>query len=285
MFDLSFAPVDAWPPPPLDPANPDVELWPDNDGTICAYGGSLDGTCWMHLPGVATFRFSQENAQITAIAVASAARGPIVDAYYRTVLPLALQARGIEVLHASAVRMHGGIVALCGVKETGKSTIAYALSQRGYSLCADDAVPFTTSGDVVRALSLPFTIRLRPSSAAFFETDGMREGQSPPPDARTPVALAPERLAAVFVLQRNPAGLSTAPPAVSRLTASSAFMSALTHAYCFSLRDESQRARMVQHYLDLAARVPVFEVRFGAGLDWLPAITSAIEEAVAVAVG
>ncbi|HYN80741.1 MAG TPA: hypothetical protein VES88_04510 [Gemmatimonadaceae bacterium] len=283
MFNLTYAPVDARRPPPLDPASPDIELWRDNDGTICAYGGSLDGACWMHLPDVATFRFSHESGQITAFADASAARGQIADAYYRTVLPLALQARGIEVLHASAVRMHGGIVALCGIKETGKSTIAYALSQRGYSLCADDAVPFTTSGDMAHALSLPFTTRLRPSSAAFFETDGTRERQSPLLDARTPVALAPERLAAVLVLQRNPAGLSTAPPSVSRLTASSAFTSALTHAYCFSLRDESQRARMVQHYLDLAARVPVFEVRFGAGLDWLPAITSAIEEAVAAA--
>ena len=37
---------------------------------------------------------------------------------------------------------------------------------------------------------------------------------------------------------------------------------------------------MVQHYLDLAARVPIFEVSFGAGLEWLPAITSAIEGAI-----
>jgi hypothetical protein len=193
---------------------------------------------------------------------------------------MALQARGIEVLHASAVRISGGIVALCGIKETGKSTIAFALSQLGFPLCADDAVPFTMSGDMVHALSLPFTIRLRPSSAAFFGTNGMRERQSPPADARAPIELAPERLAAVFVLKRNPSELSSAPPSVTRLTASSAFMSTLTHGYCFSLRDESQRARMVQHYLDLAARVPIFEVSFGAGLEWLPAITSAIEGAI-----
>ena len=277
-FDLALAPVGAWLPPPLDTESPDIDLWRDNDGTICAYGGSRDGMCWIHLPGVATFRFSLGSSQITAIADASAARSAIVDAYYRTVLPLALQARGIEVLHASAVRIRGRIVALCGIKETGKSTIAYALSQRGYSLCADDAVPFTTSSDVVHALSLPFTIRLRPSSVAFFNTNRMREKQSSPRDTRTRVALTPERLGAVFVLQRNPTGLSTASPSVSRLTASSAFVSALTHAYCFSLRDESQRARMVRHYLDLAARVPVFEVRFQAGLHWLPEITGAIAE-------
>src|SRR5688572_26772684 len=262
MFDLRFAPADAWRPPALDAANPDIELWRDNDGTICAYGGSLNGTCWMHLPGVATFSFSDENAEITATADGSAARGRIVDAYYRTVLPLALQTRGIEVLHASAVRMHGGIVALCGVKETGKSTIAYALSRRGHSLYADDAVPFTKSDDVVRALSLPFTMRLRPSSAAYFGRNGMSERKSPHADAQGPVLFTEERLAAVFVLERSSPALSTTVPSVRRLTGAPAFLSALTHAYCFSPNNELQTARMVQHYLDLAASVPIFEVRF-----------------------
>ena len=285
MFHLTFAEPNALRRPVLDPANPDIELWRDNDGTICGHGGSLDGTYWMHLPGVATFRFSEEDGQITAIADTSAPRDQIADVYYRTVLPLALQARGIEVLHASAVRMRGGIVALCGIMETGKSTIAYALSRRGHSLRADDAVPFTTSGEAVRALSLPFTIRLRPSSAAFFETERIRGRPSLRPDAATPVELSPDRLAAVFVMQRNPDELSSAPPSVTRLTASAAFASTLTHAYCFSLRNEVERGRMMQHYLDLAARVPIFELRFGAGLNWLPAITAAIEDAVAATAG
>jgi hypothetical protein len=193
---------------------------------------------------------------------------------------MALQARGIEVLHASAVRMTSGVVALCAIKETGKSTIAYALSQLGFPLWADDAVPFATSGDRVSALSLPFAIRLRPASAAFFGTNGMRQRQSPPPDAQVPIDLAPERLAAVVILRRNPSELSSAPPSVTRLSASSAFMSTLTHGYSFSLRDDTRRARMVQHYLDLVERVPVFEVSFGAGLQWLPAITSAIEATI-----
>src|SRR5687768_7877052 len=248
MFDLKVAPADAWRPPALDAANPDIELWRDNDGTICAYGGNLNGTCWLHLPGVATFSFSDENAQITATADASAGRGRIVDAYYRTVLPLALQSRGIEVLHASAVRMNGGIVALCAIKETGKSTIAYALSRRGHSLYADDAVPFMKSGDVVSALSLPFTIRLRPSSAAFFGPDGIPERRPPHRDSQEPVLMTPERMTAAFVLERNPPGPSNSAPSVRRLTGAPAFISALTHAYCFSPLDESQTAVMVQHY-------------------------------------
>lgn len=281
MFDLKFAPADSWLPPALDTANPDIELWRDNDGTICAYGGNLNGTCWMHLPGVATFSFSEENEQIVAAADASAARGRIVDAYYRTVLPLALQTRGIEVLHASAVSMQGGIVAICGIKETGKSTIAYALSRRGHSLRADDAVPFTRSGDIVQALSLPFTMRLRPASAAFFGRNGMSERKSLHANAHGMMLHTQERLAAVFVLERNSSALPTTAPCINRLMGAPAFLSALTHAYCFSPNNEAQTARMVQHYLDLAANVPIFEVRFGAGLRWLPAITSAIEEMVA----
>jgi hypothetical protein len=285
MFDLSFAPVNTWRPPPLDEADPDIELWRDTDGTICAYGGSRDGMCWMHLPRVATFRFSQDSSRITAIAETSVPHGMIVDAYYRTILPMALQAHGIEVLHASAVRMCGGIVALCGIKETGKSTIAYALSQRGYSLRADDAVPFATNLGAVSVLSVPFSIRLRAASAAFFQSNKVKDAKRPLPDPQTPLTLSPEPLVAVFVLGRHSDRLSIAPPVASRLTSSTAFMSALTHGYCFSLRDQARRERMVRNYLDLASRVPVFDLRFAPGLAWLPAITNAIEAALAATAG
>ena len=48
--------------------------------------------------------------------------------------------RGWEALHASAVLSPQGVVAFCAGSGTGKSTIARGLSERGYQLCADDAV-------------------------------------------------------------------------------------------------------------------------------------------------
>ena len=41
----------------------------------------------------------------------------------------------------------------------------------------------------------------------------------------------------------------------------------LAHAYCFSLREPERRRRMVERYLDLTTRVPVFEIRVESGLE------------------
>jgi hypothetical protein len=51
----------------------------------------------------------------------------------------------------------------------------------------------------------------------------------------------------------------------------------LPHAYCFTLLDDDLKRRTVAEYLELAARVPVYEARFTATLDELPALLNEIE--------
>jgi hypothetical protein len=65
---------------------------------------------------------------------------------------------------------------------------------------------------------------------------------------------------------------------VERVSPSSAFPRLLGHAYCFSLQDAERKRRMIERYLDLAARVPIFELRFQAGLDHLDKMLDALEE-------
>ena len=281
MLRLTIAPPHAWRPSTPDPASPVVDTWRDHDGTICAYGHILGEDCWLHLPGVGSFRFGAALPDVLAVPEPSATREQVVDAYYRTVLPFALQARGLEALHASAVRMGNGVVALCAVKETGKSTIAYALSRRGHPLWADDAVVFAASPDGagVDAFAVPFAIRLRPASARFFGRDGAAAAAGER-DGATPLELAPAPFAALCVLERAAELPADAPVEVHRLASAAAFTAALTHAYCFTLRDPRWKERTVAHYLDLVRRIPVFQVRFRAGLDTLPAIMDAIEQAV-----
>ena len=261
------------PAPPIPDATADgVEVWYEPDGrTVAALGHADDDAgWWFHMPGLASFRF-MTTGDVVAIDRRGAAEARIRDAYQRSVLPLVLQARGLEVLHASAVLAHRGVIALCAIKETGKSTIAYALSRRGYDLWADDAVAMQIEDRTVRAFPLPFSIRLRPASAAHFGTEA---GAAP----RIQPNAAP--LAALCVLVRDESVSDGA--VVSRLTAGAALTAILTHAYCFSLADQDRKGRMVEQYLAVIARVPVFEARFGAGLDRLPAILDAIERAADV---
>src|SRR5690348_15445299 len=135
-----------------------VEKWLDNDGAVAAYGGSADGRHWMVLPRVGSFWFSDERDEVAAYPDTDVSDPVVEDSFRRIVLPMALQVKGLQVLHASGVSGNKGVVALCAVSETGKTTLAYGLSQRGFRLWADDAVALRVTGSGVEAVPLPFTL-------------------------------------------------------------------------------------------------------------------------------
>jgi hypothetical protein len=164
------------------------------------------------------------------------------------------------------------VIALCADSETGKSTIAYGLNSRGYALWADDLVAFEISDRGSRALSLPFTMRLRPSAAALFERESLKFSHIGSDEDLTSDT-AP--LAAICVLRRDD---KAAPVSVRSLSSAEAFAAVLSHAWSFALQDGERKRRMINNYLELVARVPIFDIAFQPGLDKLPAILDAIED-------
>lgn len=282
--ELVIAPPGTALPPLPDPSHEGVETWREHDGSICALGHVERGERWFRLFGVASFRFGPAGA-VVAVVDDDRDLDAVRDAYRRSVLPLVLQWRGLEVLHASAVRAPHGVVALCAVKETGKTTLAYALSRRGYALWADDAVvvdaPAEPAAAAVHVRQLPFGMRLRPASATFFGHDrGAANGRAHVSGVAGDFTDAVP-LAALYVLARDEGVASGAE--VRRLSAAAALTAVLAHAYCFSLEDPTRKGRMMSQYLALVSRVPVYEVRFATGLDRLPAILDAIEDTFPVA--
>jgi hypothetical protein len=276
MLKLRIERVGALIKPPDPNVNPGIEVWRDNEGLICAYGEMLGEECHMHLPGLASFRFSAGGDEIAAVVPASIREECVVDAYLRKVLPMALQVGGREVLHASAVRSPAGVIGLCAVSETGKSTIAYALSQQGYHLWADDALVFDISERGGRAISLPFEVRLRPGVCEFFKVNKSRANRLASSEGLTfDTKTAP--LAAICVLNKFK---NRNAPAVSlrRISGSEAFAGVLTHAHCFSFEDVERKSRMMQNYLNLVATTPIFELSFQTGLANLPEIFDAIDQ-------
>ena len=258
--------------PPLPRVtDPRVTHWRDNDGAVCAYGESADGSHWLHLPSLASFRFDGQSTTITAFPRPGARIDLVQDAFARSVLPMALQARGGEALHASAVLLAGGVVALCAVSETGKSTLAYALGRRGHPIWADDAVVFQSHDTGVTALPVPFSVRIRPASASYFGARSEAAGVT----LVSPDECQPTPIIAVCVLRRAEHTVSTV-----RLTPVDAFAAVLEHAYCFDLHDAERKRRMINAYAALTRQVPAIQVEFADGLDQIPTIAEAIERAV-----
>ena len=224
--------------------------------------------------GVGSFHFDALAATVTAHPRGSIPWNVIQEAYDRSVLPIVLQARETEVLHASAVRLRG-VVAFCGVSGTGKSTLAFALSRRGHPLWADDAVAVGFRDSSVVAFPLPFELHLRPRAAQFFgpvrPTAGAGSLAGPADRSAAP-------LAAVCVLSRCEEDLDDDHGVrIEQLRASEAIPALLAQAYCFSLEDLDRKRRMVERYMLLAARVPVFALRFRPRFELLPRVLDQVE--------
>ena len=256
----------------------EIDVWRDRDGDIVAQGYTAESYHWLHFPGFATYRFGRTPGAVTAIPEPASSIEAVHDRHRRSVLPLALQALGLETLHASGVVVAKGVVAFCGFPRTGKSTLAYGLHHRGYALWADDSVA-VHAGRVVEAIPLPFRIRLRPLSLAHFRADGFAPDLQDDSPGSRPAPDAPARLAAVFILTRTGSDDDTG-PRVQRLPGAAAFHAVLSHTQCFSLRERTRKQRMLEVYLALVGQLPVVEIQFRPGFDKLATVLDAIEQAV-----
>jgi hypothetical protein len=250
------------------------EVWREHKGRVSAYGFSMDGRHSIHVPRVATFYFNRGAQEVTAVAVPGVSSDRIEDAYRRIGLPLALQALGTEVLHASAVLTPGGVVAFCAVSGVGKSTIAFALSRRGYTHWADDSVAMDASGPRIRAIPIPFRVRLKNEAAEYFRA----ELESVPQDTLAFCADS-EPLLALVLLQR---AVEQDRPNVEivPVTPSAAFPALLEHAHCFSLMDPDRKRKMMSTYLEITNRIPVYEMRFQSGLEKTQKILNELEKVI-----
>ena len=243
-------------------------------GSVCARAYVGPDWHWIVWPGVGTYRFQLDGRVVEALPDPGARLADVEDMYARYVLPIVMQAVGAEAIHASAVSSSEGVLAFCGERGAGKSTVAYALRRRGYTHRADDVLALEVSGHAVNVLTLPFEPRLRPASAEFFGTDtGRRPVRALPPDA------TPERepLAALFVLDGRE---GSAPPEISRLAGTGAILSALQHAHCFNPEDAVNRRRHFENYLEIAARIPVISVRYCYGLDRLEELLDCLLQSI-----
>jgi hypothetical protein len=252
-----------------DAAEGAVEVWAGNG--IDAYGYTAAGHEWIHLPGVATFRFSTTPAKVVAIPDAGRSTDGVRDAYLRNILPLVLQMCGTEVLHASAVMTERGVIAICGVSGAGKSTLAHGLSQRGYDVIADDALALRIEGATVTVLRVPFWLKLR--------SDTSRSYPVATPEATPTSARGELPLRAVLVLNALD---EIGPPSIrlERLASSAAFTALLAHAYYYRLSDIERKQQLVDRYLQLASSVEIVAARIRHDYDAFPTVLDSIEERV-----
>ncbi len=252
-----------------------VRTWHDVFGVVCAHSYVNQTGNWLRWPGLVSFHCT-ENGTIEAFPDKPVAESVLRDLWRRTAEPLLLQALGWETLHASAVLTASGAFAFCGERQAGKSTLAYALSRRGYPQYADDTVVLQVESREIRALDRPFGVRLRSEPAAFFGFQPDRhhfQDVVPIPPGSERASTTP--LAAICVLRQAP----IAATAMNRMPPAAAMDAVVRNAHCFN-PDEQGRKRLLKNYLRVTATVPVYELLFSTGLEHLGSVLECVEAAM-----
>ena len=232
-----------------------------------------EGVSWLYLPGLAYFRLWPGNGYVEAFPEPEASASIVVEAFYRIALPMALQAAGYEVLHASAVSDTTRVHVFCGASRSGKSTIAHALSNRGFRAWADDAVAFSAHDGQATAIPLPFALRLREEVADFFGVHRPSDHTERKAEVLRGQEGRPLEIASILLLERGPDS------SVVRLSGHQALPGVLYHSFFVSL-DQAVRQRMSTQFLDLVATVPVFRVSVGPALDTVAELLDYLERRV-----
>jgi hypothetical protein len=249
-----------------------VNEWLNDRGERCAQAFYREDLHWIDWMGLGVFAFSAGTREVRVWPEAEAQPEAIIDTFSRILQPLILQALGWQALHAGAAVGPAGVFAFCGKKYCGKSTLAFAMHQAGWRHVADDALVLRVDRNRVMACPLPFTPRLRPASRAHFAHALV----SLPPSSGPQRAEIP--LSAVFLLQQD-ARLTC--PRARLMPQAQVFSKLLAHAHCFDTENPKHTRQLVDDYLDLAARVPVFALEYRPDFEQLPQLVRTVIEAAA----
>lgn len=194
-----------------------------------------------------------------------------------------LRQRGLLVLHACAVARDGQVIAFIGESGWGKSTLAEAFCQRGYTLLTDDVmgVDFDEDG---RPLVVPSyaQIRLREDSAAHLVPDGaglIDISRNGPKKARPDRAVPdhPVPLKAVYLLEPEYAADAEVVP----IKPGAAVVSLVAHTRARTLIHTNAPVLLEDHLRQcgqLVSAVPPRLLRRRRSLHALDALMDLVEE-------
>jgi hypothetical protein len=184
-----------------------------------------------------------------------------------------LRLRGIVCLHASVVAMDNWAVAFMGPARAGKSTLATALAEQGFSILSDDILALKESGSGFEALPSYPRVRLWSDSvdALFGSPDALpliTEGWDKRHldlTAGSRFENRPHPLGAIYVLGERSRNLPG--PRIEVLEGAVGLSSLVANTYAYKMFDTEMRRYEFQLLARLANRVPLRSVTPFADLN------------------
>lgn len=274
---------------PIPPPDASDHVWYTSD-YVDAAGAPVqlaalnqrDGSYWLRYSEGAAFRIDGAARCVDAWWVEPLTEADSITYLLGPVLAFLLRLQGRVPLHASGVAIDGRAMLFAGHAGAGKSTTAAALASLGHPLLSDDVVPLADGNGGPSAWPGYPRVSLcdDAAQALFADGDGLpafsatyRKRYLDLETAGLAFQPAPLPIGEVVVLADHAPGPV---PAVRPLGPREALVALLPHTYGTYLIDMRMRAREFDVLARLVTAVPVYEVRFAAGVETLAAQSTAL---------
>jgi hypothetical protein len=186
------------------------------------------------------------------------------------VIPMVLNLRGTEVLHASAVATPDGAVAFCGESGAGKSTLAASFQQGGFPLLTDDCLALSEKPEGVcvapgypglrlwKSVVHDLDLHKNAQHAVAHYTAKRRVDVDRGPDT---YCSSPQILRAIYVISRDSSAEDHL--RIETLTPQQQLMALISYCFRLDITDRAMLARQFQFFSRIPARVRMRRI-------WLP---------------
>ena len=203
------------------------------------------------------------------------------------VIPLVINLRGGEALHASAILTPRGVVAFAGPAGSGKSTIAASLFKMGYPFVSDDCLTLQGKDRNIYAIPAYPGLRLwKDAKAHLFGDKGnkklvahytskLRVDVEEEPGSYSP---APKPFTRLYDIMNSPETDATSDITIERLSPRDSFMALVRCAFRLDITDNRMLRRQFCFLERVVSAVSVRRLIFPRDFTLLPAIKEAIFE-------
>jgi len=253
------------------------ELW-----LSCA---KMDGGYLLRFNELADFFVNNCGAEIVCMSKPEIPQETVQHLLLDQVIPLVINLKGNEALHASAILTPQGVVAFAGQARSGKSTVVGSFLKAGYSFMSDDCLTLLEKGRNIYAIPAYPGLRLwRDARVYLFENNGAQKSVAHYTDKlrvdieRKPETYCeePQPLKGVYIIGDSSEAKGKTNIVIERLSFKNSFIELIKYTFRLDITDVNMLKRQFNFIEQVVSTVPVNRLTYHRNFSLLPAVREAI---------